>query len=220
MLVAVVAACGDKKKKEGAKPEAPKFAGVEALVKNADSLVNLSEATLVGKLEVCPVSGKTILAGRHGQMIVVNGNVADSLKGAMVAVSGKISADTLTQEAVDQMTAAMAECKKSCEKEGKECCKDGKKACGKEGKECCKDGKKACEKEGKEGCCKMPKVGDKIYSIAVSKIEKMQCPKEGCCKEGKKGCDKEAKAGCGKECGKSCDKACEKTCDKKACDKK
>jgi hypothetical protein len=175
-LATVVIACGDKKKDN---TDASNYVSVANLVENADSLLNLAEVTLVGKLEgVCPVSGNLLVKGANGafvQLVLAEGVSVDSLLfGGAVAVTGKLSATVLDSDAIAELEAKAAEAKEACAaaKEEKTC----EKAEAKEEKACC------AKKEGKS-CCSAPKAGDSVYTLTAAKVEKFECPNaEKCCK--------------------------------------
>jgi hypothetical protein len=202
-LVAVVVACGDKKK--STTEEAPKCVCVASLAENADSLMNLAEVTVVGKLATCPLSNGFVLKGEgaFAQIILAEGvEVNEELVGGPVSVTGKLSAITLDSAAIAEIEAKMAEAKANCEAAKEETCeKKCEKAEGTEEKGCCS------KEEGKK-CCAAPKVGDNVFTLTVTKIEKFECAnaEKKCCKaEGET-----------KECEKKCEgetKECEKKCE-------
>ena len=216
-LVAVVAACGDKKKDN---TEAQKFVCVDALNEDADALLALDEVTLVGKLAKCPITDDgVVLVGKGAFIGIVPAEgveVDKTLLCNAVSVTGKLSVTEWDADAIAALEAKCAEAKAACTKHAEEnpATEETKKCCAekeKEGKTCCSAGKE----EGKT-CCSAPKVGDKFYVLTVTKIEKFECPdKEKCCKgkEGEKCCKgKEGEKACGEK--KAC---CE---EKKACEGK
>ncbi|MDR2651981.1 MAG: hypothetical protein LBC68_06655 [Prevotellaceae bacterium] len=175
-LATVVIACGDKKKDN---TEAPKYVGVEALVESADSLVALDEVTLVGKLGLCPVSKEDVVLAGKGTLVKVvpaeGVTVDELLYGKAVAVTGKLSVEELDSVAVAALEAKLAEVKAACEQAKAE---DKDAATTEETKSCC------AKEEGKS-CCSKPKVGDKVYTVTVTKVEEFVCPEKDdkCCKK-------------------------------------
>jgi hypothetical protein len=208
-FAALVVACGDKKKNN---VEEPKIFGVEALIESEN------EVTLIGKLGICPVSQEdVVLAGKGAfvKVVLAEGvELDETLIGGGASVTGTLSAIVLDEEAIAELEARFAEVKEKCcakkaaeegaeNAEPKKCCKE------KEGEKCCKD------KEGKEkSCCSAPKLGDKIFILTATKIEKFECPNKGkCCKEGEKSCEKKDGEKCCKE--KEDAKCCEKKAEEK-----
>ncbi|MDR2127219.1 MAG: hypothetical protein LBP63_10375 [Prevotellaceae bacterium] len=190
-LATVVVACGDKKKDN---TEAPKYVNVEALVESADSLVALDEVTLVGKLGLCPFTKEdVVLAGKGAVVKVVpaNGVTVDTLLlGKSVSVTGKLSVEVIDSAAVAALEAKLAECKAACEK-----AKEEQKTETEEVKDTA-TAKSCCKKEGKS-CCSTPKVGDKLYTVTVTKVEEFECPKKddkSCHNEGEKVTEGETQA--------------------------
>jgi hypothetical protein len=199
-LVTVIVACGDKKKDS---TEAPKFAGVAALVESADSLLALDEVTLVGKLAICPVSQEdVVLVGKGAFVKVALGEgvaLDETLLDNAAAVTGKLSFVELDEAAIAELEAKCAEVKETCAKKAEEVATEGNATA--EPKKCC------AEKEGKS-CCSAPKVGDKIFTLTATKIEKFECPnKDKCCKDGEKKCceKKEGEKCCKDKEAKSCE---------------
>ncbi|MDR1554189.1 MAG: hypothetical protein LBS69_12145 [Prevotellaceae bacterium] len=179
-LATVVIACGDKKKDN---TDASNYVGVEALVESADSLVALDEVTLVGKLGLCPLSKEDVVLAGKGTLVKVvpaEGFTVDTLLyGKPVAVTGKLSVVELDSVAVAALEAKLAEVKVACEQaKAEEKTEEVKDAEAPEAKGCC------AKKEGKS-CCSAPKVGDKVYTVTVTKVEEFECPEKSdkCCKK-------------------------------------
>lgn len=180
-LVTVVVACGDKKKDN---TETPQYVGVDALVESADSLVALDEVTLVGKLGLCPVTKEDLVLAGKGtfvKVVLAEGvNVDTLLYGKGVAVVGKLSVEVLDEEAIAAVEAKLAECKAACDK-----AKEEKVAEEKVAEDATAEPKEGCCANKEKSCCSAPKVGDKVYTITVTKVEEFECPnKDKCCKEG------------------------------------
>jgi hypothetical protein len=175
-LVAVVVACGDKKKDNN---EA-QYVKVCALVESADSLVALDEVTLVGKLGLCSFTKEDVVLAGKGVVVKVvpaEGVLVDTLLfGKAVAVTGKLSVDVLDSVAVAELEAKLAEHKATCAK----ACEKAKEEQKTEEVAEVKDGEaKECHKKEEKSCCSAPKAGNKVYTVTVTKIEEFECPDKG-----------------------------------------